>query len=404
MREQEIPRLPKLSAIEDTNEGSSNDTIACLVAILNATPDAFLIIDECGKIELINETAESMFLYPKQELLGQNVSMLMPDSYRKARDSDIFSYVASGESAITGKGRKLRARKANGEEFPVFITVGEVEQSSHSQFVGVIRDISAEEHCIATLAESQARLLQATRLSSMGELASGIAHEINQPLSAISSYAQASKRMLNSPDTDHTEVISQTLDKICEQALRANDVINRLRAIVKKHIPQRQRVELVPLIRESIKLAKLDARLLDHEIVLELNDCQEIELFADPIQIQQVLLNLIHNASDAMSRQERSSVVIRCRSISNETIEIAVVDSGKGIDEQTALHIFTPFFTNKVNGVGMGLNVCQTIVHAHGGHIQYVPNRPKGCIFTFCLPTFTAYPPEIKEPHGNTTS
>ena len=386
MSQSEQATLAQTLLHKDSSKESIIDASARLIAILDATPDAFIIIDQDGKIELINPAVESMFLYSKDELLGQNVNMLMPDSFKSSHDAYLSSYKNVSKSNIVGTGRKLQAKKSNGEEFPIYLSVGEVKHSSHIQFVGIIRDISAEEQYQTTLIENQHKLAQAARLSSMGELAAGIAHEINQPLAAISSYAQASKRMLNSPDAEHTKIIYQTLDKIANQALRANEFIGGLRALANKQVSQRERVTLLPLILETVKLAQLDARVLNHPIIVNLEESKAIRVLADPIQIQQVILNLIRNALDAIERVGASPLLIEAKRLTNSDIEISVVDCGTGIDAQTASRIFTPLFTTKENGMGIGLAVCQTIINAHGGRIYYAANKPKGCIFSFSLP------------------
>ncbi|MFT6268825.1 MAG: two-component system sensor kinase FixL [Alphaproteobacteria bacterium] len=380
--------LAQLLSNKDSNEQVFKDASAQLIAMLNATPDAFIIIDQSGTIELVNAATESMFLYSSQELLGKNISMLMPKTIKSAHNGYLAAYIKTGKTNIIGKGRKLQAVKSNGQEFPIFLSVGEVKHSSHTQFVGMISDISEQVKYQAALAQSQEKLEQATRLSSMGELAAGIAHEINQPLAAISSYAQASMRMINSPEIDHTKTITETLDKICEQALRANEVINRLRSLVKRHAAQRQKVDLYPLIHDTVNLAKIDTRMLEHEIELDLEESHPIELFVDPIQIQQVLLNLIRNAVDAMEQVKGMPLQIHCRWISAKEIEVSVLDFGKGIDAAASISIFAPFFTTKDSGMGMGLSVCQTIIHAHGGRIYYSSREPKGTVFTFSLPVF----------------
>lgn len=379
----------KLLPNEVSNEQAIKDANERLIATLNATPDAFVIIDGNGIIELVNAAAETMFLYSSQEMLGNNVSMLMPDSIKKAHDGYLSAYLQSGKANIIGKGRKLRAIKSNGQGFPIFLSVGEVKNSSHTQFVGIISDISEQEASQAALVLSQEKLVQATSLSSMGELAAGIAHEINQPLAAISSYAQASKRMINAPEVDHTKTISETLDKICDQALRANEVINRLRALVKRHSAQRERVGLYSLIHATVELAKIDTRMLSYEILVDLEESPVIEVFVDPIQIQQVLLNLIRNAADAMDDVKGMPIKIECRWISSKEIEVSVVDSGKGIDDETSNKIFTPFFTSKESGMGMGLSVSQTIIHGHGGRIYYASRQDHGTVFSFSLPVFS---------------
>lgn len=372
----------------ENSEGQApiKDANARLIALLDAAVDALIIIDGKGNVELFNTAAQNMFLYTSQEVLGKNIKMLMPTPFREEHDKYLSSYLSSGESKIIGKGRKVKGKKSNGDEFPIFLSVGEVKESSHTQFVGIIRDISEQENDRIEARESRERLSHASRLSSMGELAAGIAHEMNQPLSAITSYAQASKRLLQSNTEDNKEKVVAALDKICDQAIRASDVIARLRTFVKKRVAQRQSVDLNRLILETVNLAKVDTRILDHEVILELDHQNKPLLSADPVQVQQVLLNLIRNGIDAMEHLKGAPLHINCQWLSDGLIEVSVIDSGVGMDQQTISSIFNPFFTTKESGMGMGLSVSQTIIHAHGGRINFDSSQPSGCIFSFNLP------------------
>ena len=362
------------------------DANARLNALLDAAVDGLVIIDGKGNIELFNNAAQKMFLYTSHEVLGKNIKMLMPAPFSDEHDKYLSSYLSTGETKIIGKGRKVRGKKSNGEEFPIFLSVGGVKDSSHTQFVGIIRDISEQERDRIEAQESRERLSHASRLSSMGELAAGIAHEMNQPLSAISSYSQASKRLLLNTSQLNEEKVVAALDKICDQAIRASEVINRLRKFVKKRVAQRESVDLNGLILETVNLAKVDTRILDHEVIVELNHHTQPELLADPVQIQQVLLNLIRNGIDAMEHIKGAPLLIQSQWLSDELVEVSVIDCGHGMDEEVSSTIFTPFITTKETGMGMGLPVSQTIIHAHGGRIYYVASQPTGCIFSFSLP------------------
>ncbi|MFT6989401.1 MAG: two-component system sensor kinase FixL [Paraglaciecola sp.] len=386
-----MPELDKsiLNQILTENVGCEDtikDANARLNALLDAAVDGLIIIDKKGNIELFNNAAQKMFLYTSQEVLGKNIKMLMPTPFSVEHDKYLTSYVASGEAKIIGKGRKVRGKKSNGEEFPIFLSVGDVKNSSHIQFVGIIRDISEQEKDRIEAQESRERLSHASRLSSMGELAAGIAHEMNQPLSAISSYAQASKRLLQSSTEDNEIKVVAALDKICDQSIRASEVISRLRTFVKKRVAQRETVDLNELILETVNLAKVDTRILDHEIILELNYNSQPKLLADPVQIQQVLLNLIRNGIDAMEHIKGAPLRITSQWLSDNMVEVSVIDCGQGMDQETSSGIFNPFFTTKESGMGMGLPVSQTIIHAHGGRIYFGPSQPSGCIFSFSLP------------------
>jgi two-component system sensor kinase FixL len=312
--------------------------------------------------------------------------MLMPTPFSVEHDKYLSSYMDSGEAKIIGKGRKVRGKKSNGEEFPIFLSVGEVKYSSHIQFVGIIRDISEQERDRIEAQKSRDRLSHASRLSAMGELAAGIAHEMNQPLAAISSYAQASKRLMQSATAENEIKVNAALDKICDQAIRAGEIINRLRTFVKKRVAQRESVDLNALILETVNLAKVDTRILDHEVILQLCLSKPPKLLADPVQIQQVLLNIIRNGIDAMEHLKGAPLRIHSQWLSDEMIEVSVIDCGLGIDEETSSGIFNPFFTTKETGMGMGLAVSQTIIHAHGGRIYFGSGQPSGIIFSFSLP------------------
>ncbi|PKG99591.1 nitrogen regulation protein NR(II) [Paraglaciecola sp. MB-3u-78] len=378
--------LNEILANKASSQGTIKDANQRLIALLDAAVDALVIIDGKGNVELFNSAAQKMFGYTKQEVFGKNIKMLMPAPFSIEHDKYLSSYLASGEAKIIGRGRKVKGKKSNGEEFPIFLSVGEVKDTSHIQFVGIIRDISEQERDRIEARQSRERLSHASRLSSMGELAAGIAHEMNQPLSAISSYAQASKRLLKSATQDNQIKVVAALDKICDQAIRASEVINRLRTFVKKRVAQRETVDLNGLILETVNLAKVDTRILDHEVILELCHDNKPKLLADPVQIQQVLLNLIRNGIDAMEHIKGAPLRIQSQWLSQSMIEVSVIDCGLGIDKNTSSGMFTPFFTTKETGMGMGLTVSQTIIHAHGGRIYFDPGQTSGCIFSFCLP------------------
>jgi two-component system sensor kinase FixL len=367
-------------------QGTIKDANERLIALLDAAVDALVIIDGKGNIELFNAAAQTMFLYAKQEVFGKNIKILMSDPFSNGHDAYLSSYLTSKEAKIISKGREGRGKKSTGEEFPIFLSIGEVKNSSHTQFVGIIRDISAQERDKIEAQESRERLSHASRLNSMGDLAAGIAHEMNQPLSAISSYAQASKRLLQSTTQDNKIMVVAALDKICDQAIRASEVINRLRAFVKTQVVQKEFIDLNKLILETVDLAKIDTRILDHDVILKLDRSKKPKVLADPVQIQQVLLNLIRNGIDAMELIKGAPLRIHSQWLTDVMIEVSIIDYGGGMDKKTSSSIFTPFFTTKETGMGMGLSVSQTIIHAHGGDLYFGPGLTSGYVFSFSLP------------------
>ncbi|MAD15222.1 MAG: PAS domain-containing sensor histidine kinase [Alteromonadaceae bacterium] len=366
------------------------DALAKLNAILNATVDAMIIIDHTGTIELFNAAAQRMFGYSVQEVIGKNIKMLMPEPYRKEHDQYLDNYMKTNQERIIGIGREVKACKKDGEIFPIELSVGEVKESSHKQFVGIIRDISDQVQARSDAIANRERLAHVTRLSTMGEMAAGIAHEINQPLSAVSSYAQACKNLLQREnslaDAFQKQKLTDTLEKISNQALRAGEVIRRLREFVKKRNTEREYINFNDLIQDTIDLAKVDTRLLDHGIQLDLCSAPTPCLLIDQVQLQQVLFNLIRNAIDAMEDQPSAPVVIQSKWINEQYLEVSICDTGYGITEENRARLFHPFFTTKTSGMGMGLPICQSIIQSHGGELKHSAGSPQGSVFSFTLP------------------
>jgi len=258
------------------------------------------------------------------------------------------------------------------------------------KYVGTIHDITDRRRAEDEARVLQERLTHFSRLSTMGEMAAGLAHEINQPLSAIATYARACQRLITLPEPDYTEVVA-ALEQINAQALRAGEVIRRLRNFVKNREVKREPVDCARLLEDLRMLAETDARL--HNIRLRL-DCEEPlpMVYADPIQLQQVVLNLVRNAIDAMAEvaEDRREVVLTTRMASDGEIEITVADHGTGLAAEATEHLFNPFFTTKASGTGLGLAISRSIVRAHGGRLWHTPNDGCGVRFHFTLPVSPA--------------
>jgi two-component system, LuxR family, sensor kinase FixL len=488
--------------------------------LLDAAVDAIVVIDHRGTIEEFSLAAERLFGYQAAEVIGTNVSLLMPEPYQSAHDGYMQHFAETGEQRIIGIGREVRARRKDGGSFPCDLAVGRVNGVDPPHFVGIIRDISARKlaeeqlqrseaelrvaqqlanlgnyvvhldasepdyfspqmyrilgnevgsksitlteffegwvhpadvdrlreafaemesgdgsldveyrvtlrdgsirhlhHIAQTIydehgrpakhigtvhdvtdrrhAEVEARQLQErlthfARLSTMGEMAAGLAHEINQPLSAIATYAQACQRMLRQPEHDPADVLA-ALEQINAQALRAGEVIRRLRNFVKNRQVKREPVDCSRLLEDLRTLAETDARL--HNIWLRIESESGLPtVYADPIQLQQVILNLVRNAIDAMLDvpEHRREVLLSTRETSDGEVEITVADHGTGLAPEATEHLFNPFFTTKAGGTGLGLAISRSIVRAHGGRLWHTPNEGSGARFHFTLPTTPA--------------
>jgi two-component system sensor kinase FixL len=321
----------------------------------------------------------------------------MPEPYHAEHDGYLERYIRTGEPHIIGIGREVRARRKDGTEFPCELAVGQVTGVESPRFVGFIRDVTARKVAEERLRqrEDEARSLQErlthfSRLSTMGEMAAGLAHEINQPLAAIAAYAQASQRFLKSSQRNDADVL-EALEQINAQALRAGEVIRRLRNFVRNREVKRESVECNRLLDDLRTLAETDARM--HNVRLRTEACADLPaVFADPIQLQQVVLNLVRNAIDAMTEapQDQREVVLSTQVQPEGFVEIVVSDHGSGLAPGTAEQLFHPFFTTKPSGTGLGLAISLSIVRAHGGRLWHTPNPGGGAQFHFTLPVTPA--------------
>ncbi len=486
-------------------------------ACLEAAVDAIVVIDAAGNIEEFNPAATRMFGYSLEEVLGRNVSVLMASHDASHHDQYMNNYETTGEARIIGIGREVKARRRDGDTFPVKLSVGKAQMPDAVRYVGIIHDLSDEQAAARALKRSEAalrsaqeiarigtfdlalptkgdqiystqllkilglpvslgegvaelmfrelvhpddfgrlhealkvaaagkqyadveyrierpsgevrsvrvmatvspmpgtpaglrvtgalhditdarraeeearqareRLTHVGRLSTLGEMASGLAHELNQPLTAIAAYSQAAKRIASIEGTD----LGQALDNITVQALRAGDVISRMRDMVRHRQTKRALADCNQLVRELVTLAEPDARAADISLRLELQEPLP-PVNVDRVQIQQVLLNLVRNAIDAMpGAAPGTEIEIRTRLTEAQDVEVAVVDRGTGLPEDALEQLCTPFFTTKQEGTGLGLSISQSIIRAHGGTLRFANNTPdRGATISFTLPAAT---------------
>jgi two-component system sensor kinase FixL len=355
-------------------------------ALLDVAVDAVMIIDHRGIIEAFNRAAEGLFGYEASEALGTNVSRLMPEPHRSLHDGHLARYLRDGIPHIIGIGREVEACRKNGSIFPVSLSVGRIPGSDPPRFVGFLHDLTARREAAEEQQRMQHRMARVSHLVTMGEMAAAIAHEINQPLTAISNYAIACERLLQTPEPELAEV-QDAMRQIASQALRAGEIIRRVRHLIRMHEPRRERANINKLIEELSALTKSDAHQHGVQLSLELaDDLPSIEI--DGIQIQQVLVNLIHNAVEALDASDAAEkwIIVRTHRAAAGEIEISVSDCGPGVDPAIAGRIFDPFCTTKEQGTGLGLAISKSIVGSHRGRIEYQPNTPRGARFVVTLP------------------
>ena len=358
---------------------------AHLQSILDTVPDAMVVIDEHGVVQSFSQAAERLFGWPADEVIGKNVDVLMPTPYREAHDGYLERYLTTGERRIIGVGRIVVGERRDGSTFPMELAVGEMNSIGRRYFTGFVRDLSERQQTEARLQELQSELVHISRLTAMGEMASALAHELNQPLSAIANYLKGSVRLLKA-DPIPKDRVSEAMDKAAEQAMRAGDIIRRLRDFVARGETERRVESLPKLIEEASALALVGAK--EHGVRVKFAFDPNVNLvLADKVQIQQVLLNLIRNAMEAMETSKVRNLVIAVRSSGDEAAEISVSDTGSGIEPRIAEQLFQPFVTTKRAGMGVGLSISRTIVEAHGGRIWVEPNPEGGTIFRLTLKT-----------------
>ena len=359
---------------------------AHLRSILATVPDAMVVIDEVGSILSFSAAAEKMFGYSEADVIGQNVRMLMPNPDRDRHDQYLVNYLTTGKRKIIGIGRVTTALHRDGNTFPIELAVGEAWLGDRRIFTGFIRDLTERQQTLLRLQDLQSELAHVGRVSEMGTLASSLAHELNQPLTAVASYCESARDLLKvEPDAETLEMVREAMDEAAKQSIRAGQIVRRLRDFMSHGDTERRVESLHRLVNEANALALVGSR--EHGIDLKLSLDPHADLvFVDRIQIQQVLINLIRNAIDAMLGSRTRRLAIRTNR-GEDFVEVTVEDTGSGIDETIAPQLFQPFVTSKQSGMGIGLSICRTIVEAHGGRIWFEPGRNGGTAFHFTLPS-----------------
>jgi len=355
--------------------------------LMNAAVDAIIIIDDKGSILRFNRAAQQMFGYAAEFFRDSNISMLMPEPDRSRHDDHLQRYLAGGDANIIGVGRQVKGLRSNGLVFPMHLSVGEVKMNDgQRQFVGIIRDLSEQEATEDQVHRLEEQLVHADRLVILGELTAGIAHEINQPLTAIAAYADAGKHLVERSGEATPENIHVICERIGEQSRRAAEVVQRLRKLVRTGTVSKARHNLNTIINNTLLLFEYEVNKSGIELVFFPNDALQ-DLYVDEIQIQQILVNLVKNSLDAINaaRQSDGRIEINVK-IEGKQVLVAVEDNGPGVSAELRRRLFESFFTTKPKGVGLGLSICKHIAAAHGGSLSYKPPAKGGSCFTLSLP------------------
>jgi PAS domain S-box-containing protein len=361
--------------------------------IVEAANDAVVSMDEEGAILLANPATRRIFGYDPVEIVGKPMTMLMPEMMQKLHENGFRRYLATGKRHLNWQGVEVTAQRKDGQEFPVEVSFGELTSDGHKLFTGFIRDISerkqAEDRLRASernLQTTQAELARVSRLTTMGELAASIAHEVNQPLTGVINNGSACLRLLANNNLE-PDVLRRALEGIIADGTRASTVLARIRAFIKKEPAEKSELDINEVIQEV--LVVLAGRELYENQVLPNHQLKTDlpSVLADRVQLQQVLLNLIMNGIEAMAAVSDRPRLLGVQSRIDESgdVLVAVSDSGTGFGLELD-RVFNPFFTTKANGMGMGLSISRSLVESHGGRLWAAPNSPHGAVFSFTLP------------------
>ena len=357
---------------------------ALLHSILATVPDAMIVVDEAGVIVSFSAAAERLFGFSEGEAVGENVTILMPPSDKRQHNDYMLRYMITGQKRIIGIGRITIGQRRDGSTFPMELSVGEARTAHSRVFTVFIRDLTRRQETEVRLEEMQAELAHASRVSAMGTMASALAHELNQPLTAVANYVEAARDLLENPNAENVAIVRDALGDAATQAVRAGQIVRRLRDFIARGDTDKRVENLRGLINEANALALIGVAELGIDIRIDIDD-RIGGVLVDKVQVQQVMVNLIRNAVDALTDAPERRLTITAIPIVPRMVQVSVVDSGPGLDADVESKLFQPFVSTKDTGMGLGLSICQTIIEAHDGTIWLDKPLGGGAAFRFTL-------------------
>lgn len=353
-------------------------------SILQSVPDAMVVINDAGLITAFSKASEKLFGYDAEDVLGKNVSLLMGPADRADHDKYMERYLQTGRAKIIGIGRTVTARRKDGSLFPIDLKIGEAKIGNHYLFTAFMRDLTEQRRNESRMKALQAELVHFSRLSSVGTMASALAHELNQPLTVVTNYLEAARDLLDTPDADSMAMVQQALNEAAKQSVRAGQIVRKLRDYVSRGEVEKRAVSLVPLLGDAVALVQTEMSLTTSHIEVRVAE-DTADVMVDPIQIQQVVINIVRNAFEAMAGQDAPKVSITAAPASGGFVMVTIEDNGPGLDKEIAEQLFKPLASSKSTGMGLGLSICKTIIEAHGGTIEAMPAGETGTRFVFTL-------------------
>ncbi|WP_417670557.1 two-component system sensor histidine kinase NtrB [Roseibium sp.] len=372
---------------QQSNEQSQTQSTvseARLTSVFDTAADGIVVINERCTVLAFNKASEQLFGYTAAEVIGHNVYKIMPSDFATAHDGYVQHYLDTGEKKIIGIGREVRGRHKDGTEFPVELSVGEASTPEGRQFIGILRDLRPRKSVEERLAQTQAQLVHMTRISAMDEMGAAIAHELNQPLTAILLYLQSVSRKASRLD-DLDPMVLSVIDKAMKEAERAGEIIQRMRQLVEKKEPEREQIEISEFAHSCIELVAMGTNERKSLFSCEIEPGLP-SLPADPVQIRQVLINLLKNAREAVAGVDAPKVYLKVRQ-RDGFVEFRVTDTGPGVPEGVVPELFKAFSGKKQKGLGLGLAISRSIAQNHGGDLMLdTGGNGQGATFILKLP------------------
>lgn len=359
---------------------------ARLASVLDTAVDGIILIEERGRILVFNRACEALFGYTSEEVIGMNIKVIMPMDYAEKHDAYIGNYINSGVKRIIGIGREVRGRHKDGTVFPLELSVGEAVTPDGRQFIGVLRDLRPRKEAEQRLSQLQADLVHMARVNAMDEMGAAMAHELNQPLTAIMLYLQAVTRAMGAQPAEKAlpPHVSEILGKSLREAGRAGSIIQRMRHFVEKREPERRLADVRTLVDEAVELTMLGNR--SGVSVVREHQPDLPGVLVDAVQIQQIVVNLVRNAVEALRGLSEPRIRLRTWSDGAKAY-VSVADNGPGIPPEAMTSIFKAFSTSKRTGLGLGLAISRSIAQNHGGDLSVDPGgNGRGAEFILHLP------------------